>query len=185
MGHMEHTAVEWREINPDYIVSSEGQVMSRKHGTGSRKKGGLYALKPRLAGAGYRIVTICGDSGQIKRYVHHLVAEAFLGPKPTPAHEINHKNGIKSDNRDVNLEWATKSQNQRHRFDVLKVNNIPRGEKAHNAVLTVEGVREIRASILRGDNLSDIAARLRINKGTIANVSAGRNWAWLDAKENA
>ena len=42
-------------------------------------------------------------------WVHILVCEAFHGPRPSPKHEVRHKNGISSDNRAENLEWGTRS----------------------------------------------------------------------------
>ncbi len=46
-------------------------------------------------------------------YIHQLVAAAFLGPKPA-GHEINHKNGVKTDNRAENLEYVTHAENMAH-----------------------------------------------------------------------
>lgn len=43
--------------------------------------------------------------------VHKVVCEAFHGPKPSPAHQVRHLNGIKTDNRPSNLAWGTAKEN--------------------------------------------------------------------------
>lgn len=86
-----------------YAISTEGAVMSLRAGR---------ALTPTNAGKGYRIVTLCRDGFEFKRYVHRLVAEAFHGP-PNGLH-VNHKDGVKTNNRPENLEWVTVLENNRH-----------------------------------------------------------------------
>jgi hypothetical protein len=72
---------------------------------------GCELLESWVNGAtGYVLVKL--DDGP-PRYVHQLVLEAFVGPRP-PGHQANHKSGSKCDNRLENLEWVTPSENSRH-----------------------------------------------------------------------
>lgn len=60
-----------------------------------------------------------GNYSHTRKMIHKLVAEAFLGNKP-PKHEINHKDGNKSNNHASNLEYVTHKENIRHALDILK-----------------------------------------------------------------
>ena len=62
---------------------------------------------------GYARVRIKG-----KRYkIHRLAAETFI-PNPEDKREVNHKDGNKLNNRADNLEWATRSENQKHAYKI-------------------------------------------------------------------
>ena len=165
--------IEWKEVNPDYIVSSEGQVMSRKSGK-------LKMLKPIPDSGGYPFVGIYFGGAKRLRPVHQLVAEAFLGPRPTPSHEVNHKNGVRLDNRDHNLEWVTKSGNQQHSLHVLgNKAKMPRGEAHHKAKFTVTDVREILQRCAAGETQTRVAADYGVRQQAVSEIVTGRNWAWL------
>jgi len=75
--------------------------------------------------------------------VHRLVAIAFI-PNPKNKPKINHKNGIKTDNRAENLEWVTQKENCMHasRMGLLKP---MRGSDNRNSYLTEETILEIRS----------------------------------------
>lgn len=163
--------IEWKEISPDYVVSSDGVVMSRK-------LGGLRALKPGHNSRGYPFVQIYVGGAKRIRPIHQLVAEAFLGPRPTPAHEVNHKDGVRSNNRDHNLEWVTKSEQQRHRFDILKHGAL-RGEACSWAKVTEAGVREMRQRCAAGESQRAIAADYGIHPATLNNIVQRQTWAWV------
>lgn len=78
---------------------------------------------------GYYVINKHDLNGKSKRLkVHRLVAKAFI-PLVEGKPQVNHKNGIKTDNRIENLEWVTNQENQIHSFEVLKrVSSI----KKHN-----------------------------------------------------
>lgn len=63
----------------------------------------------------YLSVTLCKNKKHSIRTVHRLVAIHFI-PNPENKPEVNHKKGIKIDNRHFELEWNTKSENQKHAY---------------------------------------------------------------------
>jgi HNH endonuclease len=115
-----------RTIHNGYSVDEAGNVFNP---AGKQ-------LKPGLMSKGYLSVAIAGKS----QLVHRLVAMAFLGSSTL---QVNHKNGVKTDNRIGNLEYVTAQQNIRHSVDVLG-NFI--GERNKNSKLTYQQVCEIRSS---------------------------------------
>lgn len=105
----------WNRINGygDYEVSNLGRVKSFKR---DRINGKI--MYPAPTKKGYLRIKL-GDGKITKTFsVHRLVCENFLS-KDEDRKIINHKNGIKDDNRLENLEWATNSENIRHAFDEL------------------------------------------------------------------
>lgn len=59
------------------------------------------------------------DGVQSTYQIHRLVAMAFI-KNPNNKSEVNHKNGIRNDNRAENLEWTTHRDNVIHSYNVLK-----------------------------------------------------------------
>ncbi|MBR6375111.1 MAG: NUMOD4 motif-containing HNH endonuclease [Alloprevotella sp.] len=97
-----------------YEVSNLGRVRNARTGR---------VLRPWDNGRGYLQVYLW-YKGKIVQYVHNLVATAFVEGWREGL-QVNHKNGVKTDNRAENLEWVTSSENRQHACDVLLVSVKP------------------------------------------------------------
>ena len=93
-----------------YKVSDKGNVYSvaRKDSIG-RKLGGRI-LKPCYDRDGYLVVNLCKNGVLKRKYIHRLVAEAFL-PNPEGLPQVNHRDEIKDNNNVENLEWCDSKHN--------------------------------------------------------------------------
>lgn len=99
----------WKDINEYYQISNFGNVRSCYHGH-------WRMLKLSLVRDGYLKASIKLGGKQRSCFVHRLVAEAFIQNIDGKSF-VNHKNGVKTDNRVENLEWCTCSENIKHAYD--------------------------------------------------------------------
>lgn len=156
-----------------YDVSDRGEVMRVSAARGTAVG---HILKPHiLKGRGYLQVRLCRAPGDHKSAaLGAVVCEAFHGPRPLGM-QVNHKNGVKDDNRAANLEWVTPSQNTRHRFDVLKQRNRF-GEDHPHAKLSNDDVAQIKALFVLGASSGYVARLFGITRAGVQQIKSGKNW---------
>jgi hypothetical protein len=130
---------------------------------------------------GYELVNLTlKNTKQKVFYVHRLVAFAFMGYAKEGI-QVNHKNGIKTDNRISNLEYMTHEQNQRHSWQVLKRKpSINYGEAAGSAKLTERDVLEMRRIYATGKyTYKRLGKKFGISGGHAAKIINKEAWAHL------
>jgi len=168
----------WKDI-PDYTglyqASTLGQIKSliKYNGTNQR------ILKLKIRKNGYLQVILCKDGIHKHYLVHKLILETFVGPCP-PGMETRHLNGIRIDNKLINLKYGTRSENQKDRnlhgtqSNAKHLDN--RGTKQWQAKLNDNKVFKIKKLLKLGFSCKDIAKIFSVNKSTISDIKFGRTW---------
>ncbi|MCT4088838.1 HNH endonuclease [Elizabethkingia anophelis] len=124
-------------------------------------------LKPYLDKDGYMRLSL-SIGGKVEKWlVHRLIAKLFI-PNPKFKPEVNHIDGVKSNNCVKNLEWCDRSSNMIHFRD-----------KMRKYKLNIESATEIFKSNL---SLAELSEKYNISRQTICDIKAGR--IWKDIKAN-
>lgn len=99
-----------------YSISTLGRVKRLK---GSHQCYNDRFLKPKTKQNGYQFVCLCIGNSLKYFHIHRLVAAAFI-PNPDTKPQVNHIDLNKANNRLINLEWATQSENMLHLNSLAK-----------------------------------------------------------------
>lgn len=105
-------------------------------------------------------------------YVHRLVAEHFC-EKKDGCTIVNHLNGIKQDNRAVNLEWTTYEGNNRHAFETGLRTSFGAN---HWKSTDIEFVYKIYELKKQGKKVRDMVSLFPLTRKTIDDIYRGKNW---------
>lgn len=110
--------------------------------------------------------------------VHRVIAQTFLGAA-RPGTQVNHKNGIKADNRLENLEWVTRHENILHawRTGLAKPARCERASRASLTNREAAAILRLRANT--EIRVTELADAFDVPRSTVASLCAGRTWKSL------
>jgi len=177
---MENQKEVWKSISEYenlYSVSNLGRVKSHKRKV--RNRHGFRFCREKILsntnnGVGY---LICGLSKKGKRknfLIHRLVCYSFLDSDLNKT-IVNHKNGIKTDNRVENLEWCTQMENIKHSIDNNLVDQL--GSKHHSSKVNESDVLKIRSIYIKHYfGYKKISEMYNISWVNVRNIIKRRTW---------
>lgn len=149
------------EDYPEYGTSYCGKVFRL-----STKK---EMKQPQRRGYPYINTSINGKARKVS--VHIMVAKAWVhNDNPDLKKWVNHKDGNKSNNNADNLEWVTRSQNQRH---AVESGLITKGSDKYNSVLTDCDVHRICSLLVDGLRVIDISKKVGVTKDLVTRIRLG------------
>ena len=158
------TAETWRIIAdaPDYQVSNLGNVRNGVHAKRAILAGNVPVnMVPFKNGGGYFRIKVENRAGRLTNVsINRAVAFAFMGAPAERSYVVNHLNNDKTDNRLVNLEWISASENARR--------GTLRPRRAKLSPEVVQTMRTVYADTQL--SLSAIARSYNMNVTALSNI---------------
>ena len=167
----------------DYFISNHGRVRSDKKPIST-------IFKDKIIPSGYKQVKLSIKGAKYYRYVHRLVAQAFVD-NPNNLPWVNHIDGNKINNSWENLEWVMPSENTKHAFRI-GLNHINEKQRQNLSLMTrLKQSKKIEQTTVDGkhicfwDNACDTQKELGFDRANIATacrkgiVRYGYRWRYV------
>jgi len=164
----------WKDVTgfPSYQVSNLGRAkqLGKPHSKYNQDK--ILKLHDTRK---YYGITLFSKSGSKQVSIHRLIAVEFI-PNPENKPQVNHKNGIKLDNRPENLEWVTSKENMVHAV-ATGLHNM-RGEKSTSAKLSKKQALKIKSLRYKTSSMV-LAKKYNVDRTTIWKIQKRITWSHL------
>ena len=184
----------WKDINDYeglYQVSNFGNVRSldrivnNPNGVSYMRKGKLCVQSK--SNLGYMTVGFTVNNIKVNKYVHRLVAEAFIS-NMNDYPQVNHIDCDKTNNRMYNLEWCTNSQNHIHAskngLNKLHLHRVAySGEENGRSLLTKEQVLEIKQKYIPYKySAKKLSKEYNVSESCITHILNKTSWKEISTK---
>lgn len=180
MNHKQEADEQWKPcpgFESSYAVSDHGNVIRYAYNDRSVQKLSCNPLKSYHDSRGYSVVSPYVNGKKYTTTVHKLVAMAFIGPRPE-GFQVNHKDGIKTNNHVSNLEYVTNMHNTQHAM-ILGLRDHLRGDGNHFSKLNKEKIKDIRKRASMGEPRASLAAEYDVTVTSIGNIIRRDTWSWV------
>jgi hypothetical protein len=152
------------------LATVDGLLIS-SYGAVFRRNGRRVAQWPDRDG--YLRVTVRDGRHLYNAPVHQLVAEGFVGPRPSDM-TVNHIDGHKRNNEVNNLEYLSIAENAKHAARL----GLRCGIKNANAKVSVDDVIQIRKRYATGETQRQIAKRFHISQVQVSHIVRRTRGGW-------
>lgn len=164
----------------NYTVTKSGIVYSLDYGRTGEKKALKHCMNKDT---GYECVNIYYKKKLYRKYVHRLVAEAFI-PNPKNKPEVNHKDGNIHNNHVTNLEWATEKENTDHAFK-HKLRYIHYGDDAPSVKINKKIAKKVCEKLEENVlGIREISDELNISPSIVKNIKDRKCWVEVSKEFN-
>lgn len=159
-----------------------------------RRIGSVKPLATHKNDKGYYSVQLHCSGFRKARTLHSLVADTFICPRPEGM-QVNHINGVKSDNCVDNLEWVTPSENMAHALRIglrkKSYNHFNKGNRNlaptrpqtvdgnYNAKLSEADAKTIISLLKTGRTCKSLANEFSVSKTSVVYIKTGKRWPHL------
>ena len=163
---------------PNYLITLTGNVFSLTS---------MKFLCTSISNCGYQTISIRNENGIKTFTIHRLVAITYL-PNTQNKAQVNHIDGVKTNNYLSNLEWCTASENQIHSFAIglrkstenqrLAVSKIGKLVGKANGIIGGLKKRKLIYNLENGifyNGLQEAADSIGVKKGTLNAMLVGQN----------
>jgi hypothetical protein len=166
----------WAEIpgyEDRYSISSKGRVLSHKKRNGKNRIVEDRILAIQTNPKGYpRVSLYDAKGGFCSKEVHKIVAQVFIGSRPSHGHCVNHKDGVKINNCVENLEWCTFGENVKHahRMGLCRYTIPP------TAKINMTKANMIREMVKNGSTSILAAKAFDISRASVSRIIKNKSW---------